>query len=214
MAHEFQRARRPEQKQQRYEAIMAAARALAERDSVRDVSLTDIAAEVGMHKSALLKYFSTRDEIYLRMTADLWQEWTDAVITALASASTAGDVADAFSETLAARPLFCDLSAHVALNLERGVPVEAARDYKYAVLPAIETMLREVQRILPGLTDADLFDLIATVGGVAASLYQVSNPPPTLAALYAEDPALGHATVDFAPQLRRIIRTFMSGLSR
>ena len=83
MAHEFQRARRPEQKQQRYEAIMAAARALAERNSVRDVSLTDIAAEVGMHKSALLKYFGTREEIFLRLAEDEWRQWGAATVADL-----------------------------------------------------------------------------------------------------------------------------------
>src|SRR6266487_5598894 len=97
----FQRARRPEHKQQRYDAILAAARALALQNSVRDVSLADIAAEVGMHKSALLRYFTTRDEIYLHLAARDWQDWAEAIARALADAPTGstGDVAGALTRT-------------------------------------------------------------------------------------------------------------------
>jgi AcrR family transcriptional regulator len=135
----FQRARRPEHKQQRYDAILTAARALALQNSVRDVSLADIAAEVGMHKSALLRYFTTRDEIYLHLAAQDWQDWAEAIARALADAPT-GSTAD-----------------------------------------------------------------------VAAGLHQVVHPPPTLAALYREDPQLGHANVEFAASLQRITEVILLG---
>ena len=64
----FQRARRPEQKQQRQDAILGAARQLALRDGVRNVSLTDIAEKVGIHKSALLRYSAERQRYY-------WPAW-------------------------------------------------------------------------------------------------------------------------------------------
>ena len=47
-AEAYQRARRPEQKQQRQDAILGAARDLALRDGVRAVSLADIADRVGI----------------------------------------------------------------------------------------------------------------------------------------------------------------------
>ena len=46
---------------------------------IRQVTLTEIAEEVGMHKSALLRYFETREEIFLRLTAEAWQEWSGAL---------------------------------------------------------------------------------------------------------------------------------------
>jgi AcrR family transcriptional regulator len=209
----FQRARRPEHKQQRYDAILAAARALALQNSVRDVSLADIAAEVGMHKSALLRYFTTRDEIYLHLAARDWQDWAEAIARALADApaGSTADVAAAFTRTLADRPLLCDLLAHVPLNLERNVPIESARVYKLAVLSAADRILTHVHRVLPDLADADLWDLIAAVTSVAAGLHQVVHPPPTLAALYREDPQLGHADVEFAASLQRITEVILLG---
>src|SRR3984885_431901 len=78
-AETYQRARRPEQKLERRDAILGAARELALRDGVRAVSLADIAALVGIHKSALLRYFETREQIFLELTAQAWQEWTTAL---------------------------------------------------------------------------------------------------------------------------------------
>src|SRR3984885_7270529 len=80
----FQRARSSENKTQRRESILAAAAQLATRDGVRQVTLTDIAARVGMHKSALLRYFETREQIFLEMTGRSWREWAAAVRSGLA----------------------------------------------------------------------------------------------------------------------------------
>ncbi len=211
---EFQRARSPEHKQQRYDAIVAAARELASRHGVRGVSLTDIAAEVGMHKSALLRYFTTRDEIYLRIAVEDWADASHAIRTALADAPTGSieAVADAFASALAVRPLFCDLLAHVPLNLERTVPLESVREYKQAVMPAVEEMLGYVRVVLPDLSDVDLLDLTLTTSAVAAALHQQAYPPPTLAQLYREHPELGHFDLEFAPTLRRIVETYLRGL--
>ena len=66
----FQRARSSEAKAVRERAILDAARALAAERSIRAITLTDIAEAVGMHKSAMLRYFETREEIFLRLTAD------------------------------------------------------------------------------------------------------------------------------------------------
>src|ERR1700742_2587116 len=83
-ADDFQRARRPEQKEQRREAILAAAAELARRDGVREVTLSEIARAVGIHKSALLRYFETREQIFLQRTGGAWTEWREATATALA----------------------------------------------------------------------------------------------------------------------------------
>ncbi|MFI1864679.1 TetR/AcrR family transcriptional regulator [Streptomyces jumonjinensis] len=79
----FQRARRPEHKEQRRLDILRAAAALGRHDGVRSVTLTDIAAGAGVHKSAVLRYFASREAVFLLLTADGWQDWADAVDEAL-----------------------------------------------------------------------------------------------------------------------------------
>src|SRR5580693_7240377 len=112
-ATDFQRARSPEAKQQREDAILGAARSLGAKRGIRQITLTDIADTIGMHKSALLRYFETREEIFLRLTAEGWREWSAALRTELAALSdpTPGAVAAVFAGTLASRGAFCDLLA-------------------------------------------------------------------------------------------------------
>jgi AcrR family transcriptional regulator len=209
----FQRARRPEHKRQRYEAILAAARELAVRDGVRAVSLADIAAAVGMHKSALLRYFETREDIYLRLAADDWQDWVAAMRTALAAAGSAPEVAAAFATTLAEHPLLCDLLTHAPLNLERNVSLESVRPFKHAAVGGVTRIAEAVREVLPALSEQDAFELVGAVTMLAASLWQIGHPPETLARLYAEEPELGHAQLPFVPTITRMAETIIRGLT-
>jgi len=182
-AEAFQRARRPEQKLQRRDAILGAARDLAQRDGVRNVSLADIAAQIGIHKSALLRYFETREQIFLELTAEAWRDWARALHAGLDAASPgsaapapAALVADVFARAFADRPLFCDLIAHTPLNLERNVSPEAVRRYKLTSLGMVDEAAALVARVLPALTLAEAREFVATLASLAGSLWQIANP--------------------------------------
>jgi AcrR family transcriptional regulator len=212
----FQRARRPEQKQQRQGAILDAARRLALRDGVRAVTLTDIAAEVGIHKSALLRYFETREQIFLEVTAQAWREWATALHDALdgtppGARGNRAAVADVVARSFADRPLLCDLIPHTALNLERHVSPAAVRTYKLTSLGAVGAAADVIGRVLPDLTQGECREFVAAMASLAGALWQISNPPPVLADLYASDPELGHARVDLLPRLRRTAEVLLAG---
>ena len=222
----FQRARRPEQKQQREDAILGAARELALRDGVRNVSLNDIAARIGIHKSALLRYFETREQIFLELTAASWRDWAQALHADLdgaaagSAAAAAGSAAAGSAELVAAvvarrfadRPLLCDLIPHTALNLERNVSPAAVRRYKLTSLGAVGDAAGLVHRVLPELTEGECREFISAMASLAGALWQIANPPPVLAELYATDPDLGHACVDLLPRLRRTAAILLAGL--
>jgi AcrR family transcriptional regulator len=207
----FLRARRPEQKQQRYAAILDAARELALRDGVGVVSLAGIAAEVGMHKSALLKYFETREEIFLRLAETEWREWAGGTVARLTTAGPEPDeVADVLARSIADRPLFCQLLLYTPLTLERNVSLEVVRAVKKAIKGSLHEVLPALQRALPALDADACFDLLAMSGIVAAGLWQAAHPSPQVSALHAEDPQ--GAYTDFGAALARFVRTYLTGL--
>jgi AcrR family transcriptional regulator len=213
----FLRARRPAQKQQRREDILAAARELALADGVRGVSLAGIAARAGIDKSALLRYFETREQIFLELTAREWPSWVRALHDGLdgaapGSAGAADLVAGVVARSFADRPLFCDLLAHTPLNLERNVSPEAVRGYKMISLAAVGEAADVVHRVLPDLTEQECREFISAVASLAGNLWQIANPVPALAALFASDPALAHACVDLVPRLRRTAEILLAGL--
>jgi AcrR family transcriptional regulator len=211
---EFQRARSPEAKRLRESAILGAARQLASERGIRQVTLTDIAARTGMHKSALLRYFETREEIFLRLTAAGWQEWSLALATRLREIAEPGPatVAQAFAATLAQRGMFCDLLGQAPLNLERNVSVDAVRDFKLATLAAREDVFVALDEQLPALGRGDALDLIATAVSLAGAFWQIATPGPEIAALYRSDPRLAHAVIEVEPRLARILTATVTGM--
>ncbi|MFE0204150.1 TetR/AcrR family transcriptional regulator [Streptomyces sp. NPDC058985] len=210
----FQRARSVQAKQARETAILEAARALGARRGIREITLTDIAAEVGMHKSALLRYFETREQIFLDLTAEGWRAWSAALrgrLTACERAAPAA-VADAFAATLSARPLFCDLLAQAPLNLERNVSLEAVRTFKLGTLEEVTRIGAELDRLL-GLSEEQAVDTVATATSMAGALWQMATPRAALRELYASEPQLGHAVVEVEPRLRRVLTALLIGMN-
>ncbi|MBK1785513.1 TetR/AcrR family transcriptional regulator [Prauserella cavernicola] len=205
----FVRARRPEHKQQRRDAILVAARDLAVESGVRNVSLGSVAAAVGIAKSNVVRYFGTREEIYLELAAECWQEWADEVARRLGSGD---DVIDTLAETLAERPLFCDLLGHTSTTLEHNVSVSAAAEFKRTVLGVITEVGAAVAAARPDLTDVESRDLAAMASGVASMLYPAANPPPTLVEVYAQNPDLAAACLPFTPTLKRALAALAAGL--
>ncbi|QFY13180.1 TetR family transcriptional regulator [Nonomuraea phyllanthi] len=208
MTRAFVRARRPEHKQQRREAILAAARDLAVSSGVRNVSLGAVAEAAGLAKSNIMRYFGTREEIYLDLAAEEWRQWGAAVHDRLDASD---DVVTALAETLEDRPLFCDLLGQTTTTLEHNVSVPAARTFKRACLAVTADLGRRVARIA-GLTDREGVELVAAAGVMAGVLYPISRPGPALAELYAQDPDIAAACPDFHADLVRTLRALLAGL--
>lgn len=205
----FLRARRPEQKQQRRETILAAARRLALEHGVRRVTLGSVADAVGLAKSNVIRYFGTREEIFLVLAAEDWQEWRSEVAARLDAGE---EAVGALAETLAEQPLFCDLLSQTATILEHNISLEAARIYKHTVLAAISSLSAHVARARPGLTARECTDLVSTAGALAGTLYPMATPPPVLAELYAQDPQLAAVRPALLPTLRRTLSALAAGL--
>src|SRR6476661_5461811 len=212
---DFRRARSVAAKQQREQAILDAAAMLGAERGIRRVTLTDIAEVVGMHKSAMLRYFETREQIFLRLTATGWQDWSQALRAELATLAdpSPGAVAEAFATTLVARPMFCDLLAQAPLNLERNVSLETVRAFKLVTLAEVAAIGAALRERLPALDDRAAVDVIASATSLAGALWQMATPGAELAALYRSDPRLAHAVVEVGPRLVRVLTAQLTGLA-
>ncbi|WP_406451044.1 TetR/AcrR family transcriptional regulator [Streptomyces sp. NBC_01622] len=208
-----QRARSAAAKQQRERAILDAARSLGADRSVREVTLTDIAAAVGMHKSAMLRYFETREQIFLALTAEGWEDWSGALRARLREFVDAdpGAVAAVVAQSLVARPFFCDLLAQAPLNLERNVSMESVYEFKTVVLGEVAALAAELCRLF-AITERAAIDVVATATSMAGALWQMAAPGTGLRALYETRPELAHAVVDVEPQLARILSALLEGM--
>ena len=203
----FMRARRPEQKEQRRAAILAAARELALESGVRNVSLGSVATAVGLAKSNVARYFGTREEIYLELTAECWRDWE---VEVLARIPEAGPV-DALVDTVAERPLFCDLLSQVTITLEHNVSIPAAREFKHELHGIIRSVAAAVAAHSE-LTESESVELVTAAGALAGILYAAANPSPTLRELYEQEPEIAVLVPSFQPTLKRALAALMAGL--
>ena len=167
-----------------------------------------------MHKSALLRYFETREEIFLRLTAEGWIEWSAVLRAELAALDepTPDAVAAVFAGTLANRGSFCDLLAQAPLNLERNVSVDAVRRFKLVTHTEVDAIGAVICTLQPNLSQADAIDVIAATTSMAGAFWQMATPGPEIAALYRSDPRLSHAVVDVEARVRRLTAAILRGL--
>lgn len=219
---DFERARTPEAKRARQERILAAAARLATASSVREVTASAIADEVGMHKSAMLRYFETREDIFLQLATNAWGEWSTAVRSELQDVAarptaahtdreqSAHEVAAVLAHSLVARPLFCDLLAHTPLNLERNVSLEKVKAFKKRALAAVAEVSAALCTATPLRLDQSR-SVIATATSMAAAMWQMAAPGTRLRAFYETEPDLTHAVIDVEPQLTDIVNALITG---
>jgi AcrR family transcriptional regulator len=210
----FQRARTPERKQRRADDLLDAARRLAREEGAQAVTLTEIANTAGVHVSAVRRYFESREEIFLRLADQGWQEWAQALRRQLGTdtAVTPYGLAAALADTLSERPLFCDLLAHAPLSLERAVSAEVVHAFKLSAVTAAQDIAETMTTALPDLHYAAARDLVTTTMALAQSLWQITHPPQTVAVLYRDDARFAHVDVDFAPHLTRLLHACILGL--
>ncbi|MBN9620094.1 MAG: TetR/AcrR family transcriptional regulator, partial [Actinobacteria bacterium] len=153
---------------------------------------------------------------FLRLARQAWTEWAVAAVEELGARPAAstrpalGSVAGVLATTLVQRPLFCDLLAHVPLNLERGVSVSAVKDFKLVALAAVTDVATAVERCT-GLRPAAALNVVTTATAMAGALWQMAAPGTELRALYETDPDLAHAVVDVQPRLTDILTALLTG---
>ncbi|MEV1116062.1 TetR family transcriptional regulator [Actinosynnema sp. NPDC049800] len=190
---EFQRARRPEQVEQRRRTILDTASAMLRERSVADISLRELSDRVGLAKSNVLRYFDSREAIFLELLDREWGAWLDEVEAAVAPAAEAEEVATAIATSLLRRRLLCELVSGMAGVLERNISVDFARVFKRRA-HAHTTRLAEVVRAgVPVLDEAAARHFARVVLVMTAGLWPHANPTDAVAQVMRElgGPAAG-----------------------
>jgi AcrR family transcriptional regulator len=172
------------------------------------VTLGDVASEVGLAKSSVLRYFETREEIYLQLTVECWHDWSHAARTRLSQTVRHPDrVAAVLTQTLSERPLFCDLLVHTQANLEPNVSTHTVRTLRVGAWAAIEELAGAILVCLPALDEAAAADVVVLTSMIAAAIWQRARPP----ASYQDDPDLRATFLEFDPSMRDVLRTLIEG---
>lgn len=184
---EFRRARTSQQRESRRAEIMRVTRELATAGRVADVSLNEIARQVGLAKSNVLRYFGSREAILLELLNRDYAGWVNDIERGAAATQPGGvdDLARLIASAAVRRPLLGDLLSCTSTVLEHNVTVDEVIDFKLRMYAHMDRLTGVFRRHLapatlddPGLLLVALHAVIAEMGALAhpsAALHEASR---------------------------------------
>jgi len=203
MACIFKRAISPEQKEVRRTQILDAAAARFEMNTFDTIKLASIAADVGITKAALYRYFRSKETLFLA----LFERAFEQVSTDVDKID--GDrLADTLCDILLDVPLYPRLSAILSIVLEHDLTVEEARAFKTFVLKHLNIVAKK-------LADKSDFD----VETASAKLLQVQQAligswhmchRSSVIERVVMEPALRSLALDFEACLRGLVTAIVN----
>jgi AcrR family transcriptional regulator len=207
----FQRARQPEQIEQRKEAILAAALALFQEKGLENVSLADIAARVGTATSNLYRYFESREHIYLRVLQRLgaaWEQKVYAALEKLKGRGTVAKVADIIIEAHLKSPDYGELSTVVNTVLEKKLSPALVVDFRSVFLERRKRLASALASALPHATAERLLPLTFHIFAHVPGIWPFCHPKPASQKLL-HDPQFIHLNFDFKKEMSSYLQLIL-----
>lgn len=209
----FQRARKPEEINQRRETLLAAAAELFDAEGPAGAGLNAIAAKAGFTKSNVYRYFESREQVLLELFGDEFVKLVDALEAALRQL-TPGDVpalAETITATFLAHPRCCQLIAILASTLEQNVSEATITRTKLHMQGQNARVVAALAAQLPGASPADCAWAIGMFGSLIAGIWPSANPPPAAQAVLAR-PEFETLRIQPARDLRRAAEALLGSI--
>ena len=202
---EFIRARSAEQKGQRLEEIKGTVRRQFAARPYHEITLTTIADELGWSRANLYKYVSTKEEVFLLLTADEMDAYFNALLTALPEGcGLAPDtVAEVWAGIANAHQEYFRLGDLLTTIVETNVTVERLMAFKRAYYDHVAQMREHLPLIL-GIEPERVEPLLVAIYYHATGLVSGcwSNP---LIAEALERLEIARPETDFRAEMRDFI---------
>lgn len=214
---QFERARRPGEKTARREAILQATARLLDRLLVQEISLNQIAQEVGLTKPNLYRYFESREDILLTIFNEELSAFEDAVVSgleAMASVQTPeareAAVATVLVDAYAGRPRLCRFLGMIASVFEHNVSATVVEASKRATLAQAIRVATALRMVLPELTLERCLWLNNMTALLVAGLWPPAHPAAAVQAVLAK-PEFQLLRPDFRRDLGTFVETLIRG---
>ena len=215
MSDSFRRARTDEQRDQRRHEILATTRRLLTGSRVADISLNEIARQVGLAKSNVLRYFGSREAILLVLLAQEYDAWVDDIASAMPLATETDPVervAGVLAATAAGRPLLCELLTAAPTVLEHNVTADEVIGFKLAVQASMQRLIVALTNDL-GEWDSPSRDLfLGGLHSLITGLWALAHPSAALIEAMAREPRIQGLPHGMEVATREALATLIRGL--
>lgn len=190
---DFQRARTEEQRAQRREHILRVTREMLAGQRLSNVSFNDIARQVGLAKSNIMRYFESREAIFLTLLQEEYAEWVDEVAQSLANSDDSDPlerVATVLAQTSLRRPLLCELLTHVMTVLEHNVTTEEVMTFKLGVQASMARLVCALTPHVGDWNDKQQGLFLSEMHACITHTWALAHPSAALQAAYETNTAI------------------------
>lgn len=205
MKQDFKRARSAEQKCQRLADIKDATAQLYREFPYHEITLTTIAERLGWSRASLYKYVTTKEEIFLELSADARKAYFDALMQAFPEGCSL-DAAEAAKRWAQAAEENRDWFVYGNLLLtiiETNVSLERLKCFKRGYFDHEEKLAGQLCPAL-GLNRNDFEQLLSMVNNQAVGMCaSCANNP--LVSLALEELGIKHKPPEFLPSMTGFI---------
>ncbi len=210
----WQRARGPDQKEQRRQQILTAGAQLFEEEGFEPVSLNGIAKRAGMAKANVYRYFESKEAIFLELYRSDVNEWFDDACEALGELNRAqGDpraVAATLAESVARHTRLVHLIPMTAAALERNISEEMLIELKRGLLASSDRLIREIRHHLPELSKEQGIEILFTLHALVSGLWPMANMTPTMRRVVSR-PELAAFDIEFKAYFQKALTRVIVG---
>ena len=178
---DFKRARSNEQIQSRMDEIVCAAAKIYDESGYENITFTSIAEITNFTRPTIYKYFSTKEEILLKLLSTDLDTWSKTLITSfkLNTIYTTKQISKIWAKSYSAQTRLLELCSILFTIIEKNVSLEALADFKASIFNSINPVYELISQLYPKADLARIYYFLTIQQSVVLGLYPMCNPSET-----------------------------------
>jgi len=199
--------------------ILNAARQIFSRSPESLPSVISIARASGLAKGTVYLYFKTKEEIFLAILADSYEELLDQLIALISQQEkkirTVDLILKGLLDYIELHPQFMPLASMSSSIIERNVDINIVRDFKLMIVQKIDHIDHILRQQFPLITlpQGQYGRLLLHTNALVLGLWQMQNWPEHLASLKTQ-PLFSKIIPNFPTEVESSVRSLWAGSLR
>ncbi|MBF9329421.1 TetR family transcriptional regulator [Mycobacteroides chelonae] len=213
----FRRARSEEQREVRRQAILETASSMLSDMPVSQISLNELSRRTGLAKSAMVRYFESREAVLLELLDASLRCWVTEIVAELSCDTRSGSaqervdhLAALLSRSLRQHPVLCDLMTAQPGVLEYNVSPETLLCFRRSAHNTIAMYTDAIRDFIPELGDDARSVSLSTVV-TSAALWMYAQPSASAVAACEAEPELADISLNFDDDLETMLARLITG---
>ncbi|OHT85286.1 TetR family transcriptional regulator [Mycobacteroides saopaulense] len=213
----FRRARSEEQREIRRQAILETASSMLSDMPVSQISLNELSRRTGLAKSAMVRYFESREAVLLELLDAALRDWVAEIVAELSRDTYSGSaqeradhLAALLSQSLRQHTVLCDLIGVQPGVLEQNVADGTLLCFRRSAHASIASLAEAIGRYIPEFSE-DALSVSLSILVTGAALWMFARPSASAIAAIEADPALADIHLNFDTDLEILLARLITG---